>query len=760
MLEFRFHGRGGQGVVFLGKLVARLYFQLGKHVKEFPKFGVERRGAPVEGYVRVDDQPIDINCQVYRPGAIVVMAERLLEGVDVTAGLSPGSPILVNSSSRPEAFADRLPGFRVATVDANAIALRHGLGTPLAPIANTTLFGAFARMMEVDPSGLEPAIRAQIKRAEVNLAAARDAYDEVSAPLLLPGEPIVRPARPLPFATLDDLPELGYSLGDARANRTGAWRSQKPLYRFKHAPCNHTCPAGNDIRGFVEALAKDDPARALDILLETTPLPGVCGRVCPHPCETACNRTFHDQAVSICALERYAADHGGEVTRTAAPATGKRIAIVGAGPAGLSAAWQLAQRGHQVVLMEAAARPGGMLILGIPEYRLPRDLLDREIGRILGLGVDLRTDTRLGRDVTLDALAAEYDAVLLAIGMQISTPLRAPGEELPGVEHGLEFLRRHNLGEPVTVGERVVVIGGGNTALDVAGVALRAARGLTRETNPGAGGAKRSATRKVTIVYRRTRAQMPAIDDEVVAAMAEGVELIELCAPVEVVAGPDGRVKGLVCERMTLGPPDKSGRPRPVPLPDSRHEIPCDQVVLAIGQWTDLEFAKELEVGEDKLTTNRDKVWMCGDASTWAGTVTAAIGSGRAAAAAIDAELGGAEVTPPETWAPRLDQVLGFDRVNPAYFPHSERAEPPRLPIEERLAGYAEVVGEIAGPVAEAERCFSCGTCNGCDNCFVYCPEPSITRADGVYAIDYDYCKGCGVCFEECPRGIIDMVED
>ena len=743
MLEFRFHGRGGQGVVFLGKLVARLYFQLGKHVKEFPKFGVERRGAPVEGYVRVDDNPIDINCQVYTPGAIVVMAERLLEGVDVTVGLATGSIILVNSSSPPAAFAERLPGFRVATIDANKIALDHGLGTALAPIANTTLFGAFARLMEIGDEGLDPAISVQVKKAAPNIAAARTAYEQVSTPELMPGEPIRRPVKPLPFTTMDALPDFGYSIGDASANKTGAWRSQKPQYMFKQAPCNATCPAGNDIRGFLEALAKNDPTHALEILLETTPLPGVCGRVCPHPCETRCNRKDLDSAISICALERYAASHGGEVTKPVATATGKRVAIIGSGPGGLSAAWQLARKGHHVVIYEAAAEPGGMLVLGIPGYRLPRDLIAEEIGRILALGVELKTNMRIGKDVAIADLRGEYDAVLIAVGMQISTPLRAPGEDLPGVEHGLEFLRRHNAGEEVEVGDRVIIIGGGNTALDVAGVCMR-----------------RSTTRKVTIVYRRTREQMPAIDEEIAAALEEGVELVELTAPVEAVADAGGRIKGLVCDKMELGKPDKSGRPRPVMIEDSRHEIACDQMILAIGQWTDLDFAKELEIGADKITTSDDKIFICGDASTWAGTVTAAIGHGREAAFTIHRTLGGDIAAAEPSWAPASDEILTYDRINTAYFPTRDRALAPHLEVAARLESYQEVVGEIAGGVAEAKRCFGCGTCNACDNCYLYCPEPSITRTDGAYAVDFDYCKGCGVCFEECPRGIIDMMED
>jgi len=325
----------------------------------------------------------------------------------------------------------------------------------------------------------------------------------------------------------------------------------------------------------------------------------------------------------------------------------------------------------------------------------------------------------------------------------ISVPLRIPGKEIDGIDHGLEFLRRHNLGEDVHVGDKVIVIGGGNTAIDVAGVSMR-----------------KSTTRDVTIVYRRSKSQMPAIPEEIENALQEGVKLTELTAPVEALAGPDGRIRALVCDRMKLGEPDASGRPRPVVIPDSRHEIECDQLILAIGQWTDLEFAGETKIADDHLRTSDEKVFACGDASTGEGTVTAAIGSGRAAALAIHSFLGGELPEPHRSWAPLVDEVLRFDRINTHYFEHKSRADDPRLPVEERLEGWNEVVGEIPDGCAEAARCFSCGTCTGCDNCYVYCPEPCITREDGIYTIDFDYCKGCGVCFEECPRGIIDMGED
>jgi 2-oxoacid:acceptor oxidoreductase delta subunit (pyruvate/2-ketoisovalerate family) len=473
----------------------------------------------------------------------------------------------------------------------------------------------------------------------------------------------------------------------------------------------------------------------------------VCGRVCPHPCEDECNRAEIDGAVAVMASERYAEAHGDEIEIEVDPPNGKSVGIIGAGPAGLSAAWQLGRKGYQVVVYEAAPHPGGMLLLGIPAFRLPREVLHREIARIARIGVEIRCDTAVGRDVALEDLRLEHDAVIVAVGQQLDGNLGLPGEDLPGSEHGLAFLRRHNLGEEVDVGDKVVVIGGGNTAIDVAGVCLR-----------------KSRTKDVTIVYRRTRAEMPAIKEEIGHVLDEGVKLVELIGPLAVEPGPEGRVAGLACDRMELREADGSGRPRPVPIEGSRHTLECDHVFFATGQETDVSFANGFEVDDDGVTTREALLFAAGDAATADGTVTAAIGSGRRAALAVRARLEGIEV-PPErpgkiTWAPRADEVLRFDRINPSYFGHRDRGEPPRLSVQERLAGNREVVGEIDDGCAEAGRCISCGTCTGCDNCFVYCPEPAVTRSDGVYTFDLNYCKGCGVCLEECPRGAIDMVEE
>lgn len=735
MLEFRFHGRGGQGVVILSKLVARLYFEAGKHVKEFPKFGVERRGAPVEGYVRVDDAPIDLACQITRPDAVVVMAESILDQVDVTAGLSDNALILVNTGRTPGHLAPRFRGYRLATVDASTIALDHGLGTALAPIANTSLFGAFAKIFGFDEEQVSGAIRAELKHPDRNVEAAVIAHRSVIGPNPIAGSPDRRPAPQPMFASLEDLPELAYSLRDSRGTRTGAWRSRRPRHVFKTAPCNATCPAGNDVRGFLEALAKGSAHNALEILLRTSPFPGVCGRVCPHPCEQGCNRKSLDEAVAVMASERYAEAYGGEVAVPVKPPNGLRVAIVGAGPAGLSAAWNLARDGYAVSVYDQAPHPGGMLLLGIPSFRLPREVLDREVARIVRAGVTLHCGTRVGTGVPFEDLLCQNDSVILAVGQQEDLRAGIPGEDLPGVEHGLAFLRRHNLGEKVAIGRRVVVVGGGNTAIDVAGVCLRG-----------------SQTGNVTILYRRTRAQMPAIPEEVDCILGEGARLVELKSPVEILNGSKGRVSGILYQGMRLVEDEDGGRPRPVPVPDSLDMLASDHVIFATGQATESLWPEGL--------LDDPRVFLCGDAATREGTVASAIGSGRRAAEAVRLWHEGIAPERRPAWAPRSDEVVRPEGINLSYFRPQPRSRQPRLAVRERLSGDREVVGEIADGCVEARRCFSCGTCNGCDNCFVYCPEPAVRRSEGVYTFDDAYCKGCGVCSEECPRDVIEMTQE
>lgn len=575
-------------------------------------------------------------------------------------------------------------------------------------------------------------------------------------------------ARVIVFRSAAEMPPMPASVATTLYNKTGSWRYIRPVYRERTPPCNEACPAGEDIVAYLGLVADGRFAEAWEVLRRENPLPGVCGRVCPHPCETQCNRERLGGAIAIHYVERFLSDWAAEhglVPSPQTPTRKERIAVVGSGPAGLSCAYHLARKGYPVTIFEAESLPGGLLRTGIPTYRLPREVLDREIAAIEALGVEIRTGMRLGGNLSWDDLAP-YAAVFLALGQTLSRKLDIPGEEAQGVLHGLSFLRRLNLGERMELGRRVAVVGGGNTAMDAA----RAARRLGSE---------------VTVLYRRSRAEMPAIAEEVQEAEEEGILFHFLTAPVEVLT-QDGRVRGLRCIRMRLGEPDASGRRRPEPIPGSEFTLEVDTVIPALGQEADLSALPE-DIRQERGAiviaptgaTTRPGVYAGGDVATGFGTVTAAIGSGKRAAIAIDLALRG-EVLPEFPTlsrnmrvAPRpvSPEVVAFEELNLAYLHPIPRPADRLRPVQERLGDFGEVNPglDLETVVAEGQRCFSCGTCNRCDNCLIFCPDVSIrrrgdwTEAYPVYPyfeVDYDYCKGCGICASECPRRAITMEEE
>lgn len=406
-------------------------------------------------------------------------------------------------------------------------------------------------------------------------------------------------------------------------------------------PCQAACPAGIDIAGYIDLIAQRKYVEATALIKEMLPLPGILGRVCPRPCEDPCRRKQIDgEAVAICALKRFAADKAVEAglptQPTPKPATGKRVAVVGAGPAGLSAAYYLALEGHKVTILEAEKEPGGTLRFGIPSYRLPNHVLDQEINDILSLGVELKVNQRLGADYQIDDLKAQgFDAIFLSFGAMVGKEGGLPNEGAPGVLPAVKFLARVNWGERVDLGERVVVIGGGFTAAD----AVRTAR--------------REGAREVTMMYRRTRNEMTAAAHEIHDCEVEGVEFDFLSAPVSVVVDDAGRATGLMAQRMELGEPDASGRRRPVPIEGSDYFTPADTILMAIGQDVDsaalneshLEVNKwgHIVIDETTMMTNISGVFSGGDCATGAATVVEGVGAGRKGAYAIDAWLKGAD---------------------------------------------------------------------------------------------------------------------
>jgi formate dehydrogenase major subunit len=477
------------------------------------------------------------------------------------------------------------------------------------------------------------------------------------------------------------------------------------------------------------------------------PFPATLGRICPHPCESGCNRSSKDGAVAINALERFLGDWGLE-QRLGLPTVGdgrqpESIGVVGAGPAGLSFAYQMARRGYRVTVYEKQEKPGGMLCYGIPKFRLPEDVLDAEIRRVLALGVDLKLRTAIGRDVTLTELRERHAALFLGIGAGRGRRLDIPGEEGAGVWTGTRFLGALNRGEAVALGKAVVVVGGGNTAIDAARCARRT----------GA---------HVTLLYRRTSAEMPAIRSEVEAAAAEGVDIRYLAAPVRIERNA-GVVQALIAQRTQLAEPDGSGRRRCVPLAASEFELRVDSVIAAVSQETDWSDFDDL--GLDRAPGRSPRraplaagVWAGGDALV-PGIAGLAIAQGRQAAEAVHARLRG--LVYPAPGAP--GSAPSPAAVKADFYMPKERASAPSLNVDERLARPHAEVDQTLGEEAfleEVTRCFSCGLCFGCEHCFTYCNAGGFTRLEQVqpgayFALNLDRCEACRKCIEVCPCGFL-----
>ena len=538
---------------------------------------------------------------------------------------------------------------------------------------------------------------------------------------------------------------MAMSLGTTLYNKTGSWRNIRPVYIEKLAPCVKACPCGENIPRYLWLAERGRFKEAAELIRKVNPFPSITGRVCPHPCQSECNRGEYDEPLNICALERAVSDYGEKEGKDIPEIEDRkeRVAVIGSGPAGLTCAYYLRSMGYGVTVFEVLDAIGGMLRFAIPQYRLPREILDREIEHLFDMGIEFRTNTGLGRDLSWEDLS-EYQAVFLGTGAHISRSLGVEGEELEEVISGLSFLYDLNSGKEVKLGKRVVVIGGGNTAIDAARSALRMGR-----------------TPK--ILYRRSREEMPAIEDEVENAEAEGIEIEYLTQPVRV-HGNQGKVKSLELVRMKLGEPDESGRRRPIPIEGSNFRIDVDTVITAIGETPDLSSlpegveAKWGVVTDERGTTTKKGVFAGGDCVTGPSTVSEAIGWGRKGALSIESYLRG--VAPVED---EEAEVVKYEDLNLAYFEPKEATKMKTLTTEKRLRGFTEINLGLSEEEAkrEAERCFTCGICDGCGNCWVFCPDVAISQLEEAkFEVDYDYCKGCGVCAEECPRYVISIEEE
>jgi NADPH-dependent glutamate synthase beta subunit-like oxidoreductase/Pyruvate/2-oxoacid:ferredoxin oxidoreductase delta subunit len=544
---------------------------------------------------------------------------------------------------------------------------------------------------------------------------------------------------------VDDYPEVPVSLVASReVLHTGEWRNMRPVLATRRAPCSDACPAAVPVPAYLHLLSEGRRREAYEAFTLRNPFPAITGRVCPHFCETACNRGPYDEPLSIRSLERYLGDAAaGLPLRGPEQETGRSAAVIGSGPAGLSAAYYLRRSGHRVTVYERRERPGGLLRYGIPEYRLPAAVVDAEVSRLEALGVEFRTGSSLGEQVSLEGLRQAHEVVVVATGAWEGQEMGVEGESL--FEAGLEYLEQVARGRLALPGRRCVVVGGGNTAMDVA----RMLRRLGGE---------------VTVLYRRTAAEMPAIAEESAAAAADGVHFEFLALP-RVAAKEDGALR-LTVERMRLGAPDASGRARPEPTGET-FDVVCDAAFKAIGERADLTpFPASvrrgpggwLEVGPEG-TTSDEAIFVAGDLATGPATVVGAIAQGRRAAEAVNARLGGGYGLPGWVLEER-PELVAVGETNHAYFRRQARAED--APAGDGPGGaLAEETITIpaADALAEIERCYSCGYCNHCGTCFVFCPDVAIGWDEGP-VFDYEYCKGCGICVVECPGHALAFVRE
>jgi len=524
-------------------------------------------------------------------------------------------------------------------------------------------------------------------------------------------------------------------------------RATRLVARVTHEeapPCQVDCPIGTSAQGYIQAIASGKPELAHQIASARNPFTSICGRVCHHPCEAACTRADVDDPLAIAALKRYAADRARDwpvapATQSVRLTRDARVAVVGGGPAGLTAARELVRLGYPVELFEAAPALGGMMVLGIPRFRLPKGIIEEEIAAIVGLGVTVHTGAKLGRDFTVGSLRAQgFGAILLAIGAHKPMALGVPGEDHPHVLSGLDVLRRTNLGQSLDLAGHVVVFGGGDVAFDAARTAVR----LGAES--------------VTIAYRRSSDEMPASLQEREDAQEEGVRILYLCAPLEVSPG------FVRCVRNRLGDPGPDGRRRPEPIEGAEFELAADWVIVAVGQEPDLGAQPELVTllgqlrGSEADVVHVDGVFAAGDALTGPQTLIDAIAGGHTAAARIHEYLSGERVEPLAIAAGRVDKASLHDSETIL----TRRQRPRMRPASERVRDFEEVSLGLsdAQAVAEAQRCMGCVECAACGQCARICIYGAIELRNGQPTITTQ-CDGCGLCVELCPQGAIRMAE-
>jgi len=550
-------------------------------------------------------------------------------------------------------------------------------------------------------------------------------------------------------------PKLAINPGSSTAYHTGDWRTEEPVYQNKWPPCSQTCPASEDIQAWLALAARQQWQAAWHKLSERNPFPATMGRICYHACESPCNRKHLDTAVNIHAMERYLGDmaiaHGwrhkpacdtlsGDKTKT------QRVAVVGAGPAGLSCAFQLLRHGYSVTIFDEQSEPGGTLYSAIPDYRLPKSILAKEIDAIVALGVELRLNTRIGQDISESDLRNQFDAIFLAIGTRQPRQFQGKDNSTHSVMSGIDFLQALMLAESrhekMTLPKKVAVVGGGNTAIDVA----RCVRRLGSE---------------VTVIcaqdphgnhHHDLATEMPASVLEVIEAEAEGVHLLYRAGVRRLVRSGE-HLSGVEIAHVDQVH-DRHGNFNPKYFDGTEEFVPAGLIIFAIGQEANWDGLENLFQASES-----DGVWLGGDAVSKSKVAAAAVGSGYQAAMSIVASLKGEQAVFDHLKAvTKKSNKITYRQMQLSYYPTRSRHEGEM--ISRRLDGFKEVVQGLTDDDAfsEAQRCLSCGVCFECDNCWHFCPDAAVIKKTGGYDIDYDYCKGCGICANECPCGHIDMV--